>query len=144
GRIAMDMLASHLAHAGYYGTTIFPSTISNTASTTSPLAYTLTGSDCGANWVTNLTAPLLVNNDANPYSGTCIVNVTSGKNRWNWVTNTDVLELRNANPVQPATFTTGAIYVRGDLNNGILFLGGGTVPPLTDFAGSVETHEINA
>lgn len=143
GRFALTLLTDHLAHAGYFGPTIFASTILGKATDPTPVTYTLNDTDCATNWVTDINVPLQVFNGTNPYSGTCIADVTSGTTRWNWIAETDVLELRNANPIRASSFQAGQLYIRGDLNSAAIFFGN-TPPDPAQFSGTREDHGIAA
>lgn len=150
GRITLELLASHLSHAGFFGRTIFISSLSGKASDATPLTYTTSASECAPLWGINITTPLQVFDNNNPYAATCIDNVTTGLTRWTWIPNTDVLELRNAdttdmlvNPTVPYP-NDGQVYVIGDVNGGTLFFGN-SQPPSANYAPATRgSHAINA
>lgn len=149
GRIALELLASHLSHAGFFGRIIFVNSINGKATDPTPLTYTKAGTECTTDWAIDITTPIQVFNNSNPYQGTCIDDLVSGPTQWSWIENTDIIEIRNVETTDmlttPAGYpNAGQVYVIGDVNGGSLFFGN-TQPGAANYSPSTRgVHAVNA
>ena len=145
-RFAIEMITYDLRAAGMWGSTNKDGLIAckSTDAACTPTAFSDTPpsailGDCAVGWYYNLSQPVFATNNSNPYGGTCI---PVGER---YVTNSDVLEIRYAEPGVPVALLSNQVYVRSNFRNGRVFIG--TTPPeLKSYETSPLTanHELHA
>lgn len=115
GRHALQIIGQDIRMSGFYGLNTLHATI-NTAPTDA-----LTGSaanfGCGtAAWAADIRTPLFVSSNANPFSSTCIPELT-------YTSATDVLVTRHveSNPVPETGIAEGHLYLYTSLTQGVTF-----------------------
>ncbi len=137
-RFVIQSIGYDIKHAGSWGGTMLHNNIFCTAGDARcpaadvlPLAI----GDCAASDYINLTQPIFGFEAANPYGGTCASN--------GYAPNTDVLQLRYADPsfVATASLAADTTYVRSNSTGGKLFVGD-VIPAHEGFA-NWDSNAIN-
>ncbi len=118
-RFALDIISADIRQAGVYGRVKESFKV-----TTSAIAYG-TGTCVANQWVQDINFPIRAYDDGSALLGNCSANYLQG----------DVFEVRYSllNPVPAASLQANKIYINGNINESIFFLGNAS-PGLADSA----------